>query len=700
MAIPAEYQGSPAFQLVLTQGWTYREASYPNIEIEVCPYCKKDNYHLRMEIHGASDENKQRDGLHMCHHCGKGGNIVTLKQSLGLTIASVESTAQYGGGDKKIEDMPDIEALHEALLEDEPALEYLMNGRGFSREIIEKMKLGLSKRYFRECGEVRALVYPYLVNGNPVFAHFRTLPTMPLSENKVEKAFSSLKGWDVPLYNGEILREGLNEVFFVEGEANCIAAMDHGVENICGVPGANFKKADWIDTLDKIGTERVYICYDKDKVGQKAAQVLAARIGIEKCWKIVLPDFDVVTDAGKTRKGKDLNEWFVQGGGTAEGLQKLKEEAKLFDVDGVASSGDSVQEFYEDLLGNGVSPKYETDWPTLNKVVGFDEGDVIDILAPEKVGKTTFGLNLLEHMVSKYGEDGVIICLEMTRSRMARKWICHMSGLADIIPQTPEEGEFLKAQFLDAIPKVQAVAAERKGQLYFCYPKYSTKEEIYDLIKDCIRRYGVKWVMLDNIQRMCDTTTTAKGSNRTEHLSQISKVTSQIAKDYNIQMVRILQPHRILAGKMVSTDNVDGSSQIAKDCDCMITLHRNRKAELTQEQFDKLQHVESDGAFESGMVVTAGLSRYSQGGSTTLEYDGARSTITERNEAMKTKIKMSTEDKSDQSDKIAALKAAITPALSTPQSPAAPAEPTQGTSTPTKAAAPAVGPPSDGEILV
>jgi replicative DNA helicase len=1063
MSIPAEYQGSPAFQLVMSQGWTYREASSPNIEIEACPYCKHSNYHFRMEIHGAGDADQNRDGLHMCHHCGKGGNLFSLKDKLKLVNPAMESTSSYGGSkgeSSKMEEMPDFEAMHEALLADDPAMDYLINGRGFSREIVEKQKLGLTKRYFRECGEVRALVYPYLVNQNAVFMHFRTLPIVG-QPGKVPKAFSSLKGWDVPLYNGEILREGLKEVFFVEGEANCIAALDHGVTDICGVPGANFKKADWIDTLDRIGVEKVYICYDKDKVGQKAAQTLAARIGIEKCWKIVLPDFDVVTDEGKHRKGKDLNEWFVSGGGTAEALQKLKEDARLFDVDGVASSHDSVQEFYEDLLGNGVEPKYQTAWPTLNKVLGIDEGDVIDILAPEKVGKflesttyiimrdgskkmirdlvvgdqvasidgkesyvtgvypqgvqpimrcsfadgrsvlagkphlwqvdgvnpwengprvmttdgiqqdhcngrhhskvhiplasgdygcsatlpidpwalgaligdgsfvggspsfttvdeymarklekkvaergdvlnatgihrdtwknghvkassqtlkkfmvsggelgnsttealrklglwghkanskfipkvyleadkesrwellrglmdtdgtagnkngtpsyctiskqlaedfvylvrslgglakvgkpqnksfrykgelrtgqdayiivarfpaavrrdvfslerkrklvnqkdgtndprltfekieyvgeheavcisvshpsklyitddfivthnTTFGLNIMEHMVSAYGEDGVIICLEMTRARMARKWICHVTGIEDNIPKSSEEATFLKDQFMDAIPKVQAMAGERKGTLYFCYPKYSTKEEIYDLMKDCIRRYGVKWIMIDNIQRLADTTSSAKGTNRTEHLSQISKVTSQIAKDYNIQMIRILQPHRIMVGKMVTTDNVDGSSQIAKDCDCMVTLHRNRKAELTQEQFDQLQHIESDGAFETGMVVTAGLTRYSQGGTTTLEYDGARSTVLERNETIKSKIKDSHKVE-DQGSKIAALKAATAPALAQP--PIAPGKAPEAAVTPV-APQSAVSAEDGGEITV
>jgi hypothetical protein len=698
-SIPSEFQGSPAFALVLSQGWEYRTATSSNIEIEACPYCKHSNYHFRMEIHGAGDADQNRDGLHMCHHCGKGGNLFSLKDKLKLVNPAMESTSSYGGSkgeSSKMEEMPDTDAMHEALLADEPAMDYLLNGRGFSQEIVEQMKLGLTKRYFRETGEVRALVYPYLVNGQAVFLHFRTLPTMPLEKNKVEKAFSSLKGWDVPIYNGEILREGLKEVFFVEGEANCIAAIDHGVTDICGVPGANFKKADWIDTLDRIGVEKVYICYDKDKVGQKAAQTLAARIGIEKCWKIVLPDFDVVTDEGKHRKGKDLNEWFVSGGGTAEALQKLKEDARLFDVDGVASSHDSVQEFYEDLLGNGVEPKYQTAWPTLNKVLGIDEGDVIDILAPEKVGKTTFGLNIMEHMVSAYGEDGVIICLEMTRARMARKWICHVTGIEDNIPKSSEEATFLKDQFMDAIPKVQAMAGERKGTLYFCYPKYSTKEEIYDLMKDCIRRYGVKWIMIDNIQRLADTTSSAKGTNRTEHLSQISKVTSQIAKDYNIQMIRILQPHRIMVGKMVTTDNVDGSSQIAKDCDCMVTLHRNRKAELTQEQFDQLQHIESDGAFETGMVVTAGLTRYSQGGTTTLEYDGARSTVLERNETIKSKIKDSHKVE-DQGSKIAALKAATAPALAQP--PIAPGKAPEAAVTPV-APQSAVSAEDGGEITV
>lgn len=634
MEILDSQQGSHALQLITSQGWNWKQSTAPNVEVETCAYCKKVGYgHFYIELHGITDPQANRDGLHTCHRCGTGGSLYDLKKALGIVKPGIESRKEWADQERKIEPLPDTEACHQALLEDEAAMDYLINGRGFSREIIQQQKIGLvAKRFFRECGEVRALVYPYLVNGNTVFVHYRTLPTMPLSANKVTKAFSSPTGWEVPLYNGEALNKpGLTEITFVEGEPNTIVLLDNDVEDVCGVPGANIKKAEWIDKLDTI--ERKYICYDNDKVGQKAAQTLAARLGVESCWKITLPDFEVTTEDGTVRKGKDLNEWFVQGGGTAEGFQQLKEEAELFDVAGVKSAKDAVQEFMDELEGKeSLQPKYKTRWTDLNRLVGFDEGDVIDILAPEKVGKTTFALNLIEDMVQSYGEDGLFICLEMSRAKMARKWIAYKGQVADNIPDPdkPAEAVALLQAFKTAIPGVMENVATREGNLYFAYPMYKTEDDIYNLIRDCIRRYGVKWIVLDNIQRLCDTTLGEK--NRTQHLSQISKVTSQIGKDYLVQMVRILQPNRIAAGKIVGIGNTDGSSQIAKDCDCTIILHRESLGELNQEQL-KAQGgiVQMTETLSDTMVVLVPLSRYSGGGGCNLHYNGATATVSNMN---------------------------------------------------------------------
>ena len=57
-------------------------------------------------------------------------------------------------------------------------------------------------------------------------------------------------------------------------------------------------------------------------------------------------------------------------------------------------------------------------------------------------------------------------------------------------------------------------------------------------------------------------------------MSQISKQFAKIAKDYRIKLIRILQPKRIEKGQLITTNDVDGSSQVAKDCDSMLTMWR------------------------------------------------------------------------------------------------------------------------------
>jgi hypothetical protein len=153
-------------------------------------------------------------------------------------------------------------------------------------------------------------------------------------------------------------------------------------------------------------------------------------------------------------------------------------------------------------------------------------------------------------------------------------------------------------------------------------------EDIFKLMRDCIRRYGVKWIMFDNVQRLCDDTL-KNMAHRTVHMSQISKGLAKLAKDYKVKMIRILQPKRIQEGQIISTNDVDGSSQVAKDCDAMLTLWRSVVGEMKKSQYaeEAIGFAETEQSFDPKMKVTNGLSRYSSGGSCYLCYDGARSQV-------------------------------------------------------------------------
>lgn len=625
-AIPENLAKSPGLQFVVSQGWEWQDIGGGQITIGTCPFCKKGDSKFYMAV--MNPEEGTRDGLYFCHHgsCQVTGNLRKLQEHLGLRIAGVDSRSEWAGkGDRKPDALPDVNVCHASLLGDADALDYLLHVRGFSMEVIQKQKLGLKEKvYFREAGNVRALVIPYLVNGNAIFAKYRTLPPSP-------KDFSTPTGWEAPLYNGEILVEGLHELIFVEGEADCISCLSNGVTNVVGVPGAGIKKAAWIEALDRIAPHKIYILYDNDKAGSKGAQELASRIGIEKVLKLVLPPFKVTVD-GVERPGKDVNEWFQYGGGTLEAFEELKHNAHQFDVTGVTSSGDALEQLEEELSGKvDLAPTYVTQWPSLNKLIGFEDGDVIDILAPEKVGKTTFGMNLIDHMCASYGEDGLIVCLEMTQARLARKWVAMLTGFEDKIT-TPgtEEAKAKLEELKAACVTAREMQQNRNADLYFAYPQLvKTPEDVFKLIRDCIRRYGVKWVMFDNIQRLCDDTLENKG-HRTVHLSQISKGFAKLAKDYRIKLVRILQPRQIEDGQLIQSRHTDGSSQIAKDCDGMITMWRSQTGVMKKSEWEKgSEDLDSEVSFDPKCKFTVALSRYSSGGHCNLFFDGARSQVKE-----------------------------------------------------------------------
>lgn len=636
-AIPENLRKSRGLQLVISQGWSWKLASDgAQIQVEICPFCTKGDFKFYMATCDPAESS--RDGLFFCHHgsCAKTGNLRTIQEHLGLRIAGVDSRREWAGQGSKPDELPDVETCHAALLGDAEAMDYLVHVRGFSKEIIAQQKLGLKEKvWFREAGESRALVIPYLVGGNIVFAKYRTLPPKP-------KDFVCPSGWEAPLYNGEHLQEGIEEVIFVEGEADCISMMSNGILNVCGVPGANVKKAAWIETLDKIAPKRIYILYDNDKVGKKAAQEIASRIGIDKCLKLTLPPFEIEVD-GVKRSGKDINEWFRYGGGTLELFEKIKGSAVLFDVTGVTSSGDALQQLEDELNGKvDLSPKYVFQWPELNRMLGMEDGDILDIVAPEKVGKTSFGLNILDHMVAQYGEDGLLVCLEMTQARLAKKWVSLVTGFEDKItePGTEESKQKLE-ELKTCVVKARSIQQSRGADLYFAYPQLVKEpEDVFKLIRDCIRRYGVKWVMFDNLQRLCDDTLKNQG-HRTIHLSQISKGFAKLAKDYRIKLIRILQPKRIERGATISTNDVDGSSQVAKDCDAMITLWRSVVGELKKSEWETQNagFEEATESFEPIMKVTVGLSRYSSGGFTKLFYDGARCQVRSLREDQKEAMK-------------------------------------------------------------
>ena len=359
-----------------------------------------------------------------------------------------------------------------------------------------------------------------------------------------------------------------------------------------------------------------------------------------------MPLFEIEVD-GVKRPGKDINEWFRYGGGNLEKFEELKQLAGLFDVSGVMSSVDALTQLEDELKGkHDLAPTYTFPWPELNSKIGLENGDVLDIIAPAKVGKTTLGMNIMDYAVAKYGENGLIVCLEMTQARLAKKWVSMVTGFEDNITEAGTEESRKKLEELKAACiTARSIQQSREADLFFAYPMQwqEDPDSVFKLIKDCIRRYGVTWVMFDNLQKFCDESLKQQG-HRTIYLSQLSKRFASIAKDYRIKLIRIIQPRQIKEGATISTNDADGSSQISKDCVGMITMWRKVVGELKRSEWETEQEgfVDTAESFDPIVKITVGLSRYSSGGTTKLFFDGARSQVRSITNEMKQGMKSQT----------------------------------------------------------
>lgn len=567
--------------------------------IKVCPFNNCLDH-----LYVAKGGNK--DGLFDCKKCGEAGHLTKLMAAYGDRNDGIMS--MRGTADR--EPLPNIQAAHSALLEDGDVLEYLVGERGFNMATIERQKLGvLPRQYMKDCGEVKVLVIPHINNGNVVWAKYRTIPP-------VMKQFGSPRGWDATLYNEQVITKEMPELILVEGEANVLTFMTNGIDYVVGVPGANTKKMEWITKLDELKPQKMYILYDSDRVGQRAAQVIAQRIGLEKVLQLVLPPFKKEDGT----PGKDINEWFKAGHTLAE-FEELKQNAKQFDVVGVQNVVQTLDDLEAQILEHGcLKPTYTTPWKALdNKLGGCEPGDRIDIIAEGKVGKTTLAMNWLDFYVAQ-GYSAFLYCLEMPNARMGRKWVSYITQTDD----TPGQSQIT----VETVRAAKAAAAQRDAELLFGSNKVNKAEEVFETIRQAVRRYGVKFVCFDNLQLLCDLTLTNQ-NGRTIHLSQLSKKFKELAMELGIVLFLIIQPNKVKDGEIVSNRNADGSSQIEKDCDAMIAAHRNKKMSMKKSDTEAMPFVDEVQAFEPTMFLNVCLSRFAPGGITTLMFDGATSTVRE-----------------------------------------------------------------------
>jgi hypothetical protein len=597
-----------AEQYVASKNWPYSISG--NQLVLKCPYCGGDKFYINKDTF-----------LWDCKKgsCGKSGNEKQLLTDMGDFIPGVMTQA----GPAKREAIPNIEQCHQWLLENDAWMNWLNDERGWSEATVRKMKLGLSTHYVREVdATVPCLMYPYFAGTICNFVKFRTLPP-------TKKGFAAIQGWDSQLYNQNSVKKGMDYLVLTEGERDCCSLLELGEENAAGVPGASNRKAVWDHLLDL--PKKIYLVFDNDEAGQTGAASFAKRFGIEKFYNVVVPEETMSEPIGDRTTTKDLSEWILQGH-TLEDFQSLLKTAKAYDIDGVSTMEASLEDVITEMRRtDGKLFTYDTPWPSLNRCMGgANDGHLVIIQAPKKTGKTTVALNWADYLVEHNGVVGFFECFEMPALDLARKWASFITKTDD----TPDaEGKSALSE--TAIRAAQEIARGRDAELLFgYYPQIKKLDEEFDRLRAVVRRYGVKFIVLDNLQLFVKLIHNYNMGPRHEMISKVTGMLKMLSMELNILIILLTQSKRLDEDVVADAESLDGSGAPGADCDIMMVMNRTKVANIKKlSDLASMGNVQTSENFAPELYIKTDLTRRSPGGWATLYLEGGMSWVRERTTA-------------------------------------------------------------------
>jgi DNA primase catalytic core len=232
---------------------------------------------------------------------------------------------------------------NETLKQSPEAMKYLQSRGLTSPEIIDRFKLGFANRtlgyrlpaknraagaemrgrlqrlgVIRESGHEHfngSIVIPVLNSSGEVAEMYGRKITPNLREGTPDHLY--LPGAHRGVWNEEALAAS-KEIVLCESLIDALSFWCAGIRNVTASYGINGFTADHRAAFEKHGTERVYIAYDRDEAGEKAAAALAAELiemGVE-CFRVQFP------------KGMDANEYSLKVQPAAKSMAVLLNKAE------------------------------------------------------------------------------------------------------------------------------------------------------------------------------------------------------------------------------------------------------------------------------------------------------------------------------------------------------------------------------------
>jgi twinkle protein len=392
-----------------------------------CPQCSHDRKKKNVKCLGVNLD----QGIFHCNHCGWKGSI-NKKQ---YVLPKWENKTELS--DKVIE---------------------WFQKRNISQDTLIKMGVTEKREYMPQVESERLVVcFPYFKDKKVCNVKYRTS----------DKHFKLYKDAELVFYNIDGIQDN-EEVIIVEGEIDALTMIQLGFTNTVSVPNGASRGNNNLQYLDNCyhyfeNVKTVCIATDNDEPGQKLAEELARRIGVEKCTRAILGEF------------KDVNEMYCKTG-------KVNFDLKPFPLQGIYS----VDNHWDGLL-NILKNGFPKGWKPRGKIGEFlsiHPGYTTILTGIPGHGKSEVLDQILIQLCIDYNLRGAYFTPENRPTEL------HIIKIIEkLIGKSAFKSDSLTLQ------KAKEFLDER---IFWVYPDDGYNlDNILEKVRQSVLRFGVNWYVLD-----------------------------------------------------------------------------------------------------------------------------------------------------------------------------------------------------------
>ena len=201
---------------------------------------------------------------------------------------------------------------------------------------------------------------------------------------------------------------------------------------------------------------------------------------------------------------------------------------------------------------------------------GMQSGDLVIVAGRPSMGKTSFAMNLGEHVAIEQGVPVAVFSMEMGAVQLAMRMI----GSVGMLDQHRMRTGKLRA---DDWPKLtHAVQRMQDAQLYIDETPGLTAVELRARARRLARQCGrLGLIIIDYIQLM---SASGAGENRATEISEISRSLKGLAKELDCPLIALSQLNRSLEqrpNKRPIMSDLRESGAIEQDADVILFIYRD-----------------------------------------------------------------------------------------------------------------------------